>query len=86
MVAHNPNSSRMSNVQNWRALYRAALFERDPLKSTERILQAERVLIRRARELFTMSGNNVEERRAVDHALDSLIALRDSLNAQRKRA
>jgi hypothetical protein len=59
------------------------LFERDPLKIPDRILHAERVLIRRARKLFTLSVNNIEERRAVDHALYALSALRDSLKSNK---
>jgi hypothetical protein len=39
-------------VKNWRVLYTTALFESDKQKLVERIVQAERVLIRRARELF----------------------------------
>jgi hypothetical protein len=43
----------------------------------ERIAEAERVLIRRAWELLTMSGDNIEEEQAVDDALYTLRELRD---------
>jgi len=44
MSARNPKSSKLSSVQSWHALYRAALFENDPLKIPDRILQAKRLL------------------------------------------
>ena len=86
MSVRNSESHKLSSIRSWHALYRAALFERDPLKIPDRILHAERVLIRRARKLFTMSVNNIEERRAVDHALYALSALRDSLKSTKNSA
>jgi len=83
MSARNPQSPRLSSVHSWHRLYRAALFETDPLKIPERILQAEKVLIRRARKLFMTPGGKVEEQRAVDHALYALNALRDSLKSNK---
>lgn len=66
-------------VQNWRELYRAALFETDRRKLPSRIAEAERALIVRTRELFAKSGNNSEEGRAVDKGLYALRALRNCL-------
>jgi len=61
MTACKPESSELWSTERWHALYRAALFENDPLKMTERILQAQRVLTRRARQLFTASGDTVRK-------------------------
>lgn len=63
-------------AQNWRKLYRAALFETDRQELPSRIAEAERALILRARELFATSGNNSEEGQAIDDALYALRALR----------
>jgi|SRR6516164_3553964 hypothetical protein len=75
MTERNPLSSDPV-VKNWRVLYTAALFEGDKQKLAERIVQAERVLIRRARELF-VTTNNIEEEQAIDEALYALHLLRD---------
>ena len=58
------------------------MFEDDPHKIADRILRAERMLIQRARELFTKSNDKIEERQAVEHALYTLSALRDSLDSR----
>ena len=83
MGLRGPESPKLSSMHSWHALYRAALFENDPLKIPDRILQAERVPMRRARGLFTIPADNIAERRAVDHALYSLSALRDSLKLRK---
>jgi len=45
--------------KSWKELYKAALFETDKSRVSERIAQAEWALSLRARELFhTMKGNN----------------------------
>jgi hypothetical protein len=75
-MTHRNWRSVVPGVQNWRALYRAVLFERDRQRLPERIAEAERVLIRRAWELLTISGYNIEEEEAVDDALHTLRALR----------
>jgi len=86
MRARNPHSSKLLSLRNWHALYRAALFENDPLKIPDRILQAERVLILRARKLFNTSKDRFEERQTIHHALYSLSALRDSLKSSKSSA
>jgi hypothetical protein len=55
-------------IGNWKELYRAALFEANAGKQAERIAEAEKVIVARARELFHASGDNAEERRALDAA------------------
>jgi len=42
----------------WRQLYRAALFEINGSKLPERIAEAERAVVLRARELFQAAGDN----------------------------
>ena len=66
------------DVAAWRELYLAALFEVDPAKMSARIIDAEKAIILRARELFQMSGDNIEEESALDDALYALRALRTS--------
>jgi hypothetical protein len=64
-----------SKLQDWRELYRTAIFECDRDKLLSRIREAEEALNLRSRELFAMSGNNREERDAIDNALNRLRAL-----------
>jgi hypothetical protein len=67
--------SLSSKLQDWREVYRTAIFECDRDKLLSRIREAEEALNRRSRELFAMSGKNREERDAIDHALHRLRAL-----------
>ena len=46
---------------NWRDLYRAAILELDSSRLPERIVEAENVVIARARELFHQGGDYGEE-------------------------
>jgi hypothetical protein len=78
MKITNPSSASIG-IQNWRELYKAALFEKDRKKLPSRIAEAENALILRARELFSMSGDNNEEGQAIDDALYALRALRNCL-------
>jgi len=59
----------------WRALYVAALFEKDEDRMMERIDEAKRALVVRARELFLASGDHLQEQAAIDDALQFLHAL-----------
>jgi hypothetical protein len=61
-----------------RQLYRAALFEIEESKLPERIAEAERAVVRRARELFQAAGDTGEETEALDHAMYALHALRSN--------
>jgi hypothetical protein len=74
-----PLSSVPTGVPNWRELYKAALFAGNRQELPLRIVEAERALILRARELFAMSGDNSEEGQAVDDAMYALRALRNCM-------
>lgn len=72
-------------TQNWRELYRAALFETDSEKLVNSITVAQRALIQRARELFLTPSNNLEEEQAIDDALRALRALHRCLQPGMKK-
>jgi hypothetical protein len=69
--------------KGWKELYRAALFETDKSKLSERIAQAEWALSLRARELFHTDKEFLRERQAVDAAAHALQALRSTLTGKR---
>lgn len=71
-VASAPSSHRN---QAWYIAYRDALFERDRSRVGERITRAERLIIYRERELYSLQ-NSFAEQRALDNALHALRALR----------
>jgi hypothetical protein len=58
--------SKSPGSRYWRQLYRAALSEIDKSKLPERIAEAERAVVLRARELFQAAGDNGEETEALD--------------------
>jgi hypothetical protein len=62
-------------AQAWRSLYVAALFEPDAGRMVERIDEAKKALVIRARELFQTTGDHLQEQSAIDDALQSLHAL-----------
>ncbi|MGA9529453.1 MAG: hypothetical protein WBS24_15165 [Terriglobales bacterium] len=62
----------------WRQLYRAALFERDSSRLSQRIAEAEWALVLRARELFHTPGDHIEEQSAIDDAMYALHALKNT--------
>jgi hypothetical protein len=62
----------------WAQFYRAALFELDANKVSDRIADAETALVERARQLFYSAGDNIEEEQAVDDAMYALRALRSA--------
>lgn len=64
--------------QPWYLAYRDALFESDRNRVRERIRRAERLIITRERELFSLE-NSFGEQRALDNALHALRALRTCL-------
>ena len=66
----------------WAQFYKAALFELDANKVSERIAEAETALVTRARELFHAAGDNIEEEQAVDDAMYALHALRSALKSR----
>ena len=73
-------------ASNWRELYSAAVLESNQQKLPERIWEAERELIRRARELFLVPSHDFEEEQAIDQTLRELSIWRDSLNLKHRSA
>jgi hypothetical protein len=63
----------------WRELYTVALFESDKARVPERIAQAERAIVVRAREIFASGVDTIEEEQALDDALYALRALQNCL-------
>jgi len=59
----------------WRALYVAALFEKDKSRKIERIDRAKKALVVRARELFLSKGDHLQEQADIDDALQFLRVL-----------
>ena len=74
----NTGSSKSLDSGAWRDLYKAALFELDNARLPERIAQAEKALALRARELFHIAGDNIEEEQALDDTMYALHALRNT--------
>jgi hypothetical protein len=74
----NTSSSKSLDSGAWRDLYKAALFEVDKTKLPQRIAQAEKALALRARELFQIAGDNIEEEQALDDTMYALHALRNT--------
>lgn len=74
----NTGSSISLSSRAWRDLYKAALFEVDKTRIPDRIAQAEEALVVRARELFHMAGDNIEEEQALDDTMYALHALRST--------
>ena len=71
-------SSKSPDSGAWRDLYKAALFEVDKTRLPDRIAQAEEALVVRARELFHIAGDNIEEEQALDDTMYALHALRNT--------
>ena len=65
----------------WQALYQAALFETDPDKMADRIAEAERAILARAKELFVITGDHIEEDLVLNDALYALRALRNCVSS-----
>ena len=79
----NTGDSKSLDSRAWRGFYRAALFEIDGTKLPGRIAQAEKALTLRARELFHVAGDNIEEGGALDDAMYALHALRNTSQTSR---
>ena len=63
----------------WQNLYVSALMEGDREKVPLLIVQAERAIVARARELCDAKGDNGEEQESLDDALYALHALKSCL-------
>jgi hypothetical protein len=63
------------NSRYWRALYKAALSEIGKSELPERIAEAEKAVVLRARELFQAADDNDEEKEALEDAMYALRAL-----------
>lgn len=61
----------------WHTLYQAAIFETDRKKVPHLIAEAEKAVLSRIKELFTMSDDHIEEDLVLDDALYALRALRN---------
>jgi hypothetical protein len=69
-----------SRREDWRVLYRAALFEPNKSKTPMRITRAEKKITARARELFNSGDHDALERSELNVALYALVALRSWLD------
>jgi hypothetical protein len=74
------NQTTQSVLGSWRDLYTAALFETDKDRLPLRIADAEKAIVRRARELFSAGADTIEEDQALDDALYALRALQSCLD------
>ena len=72
------------DLRNWRALYKAALFETDTSKIPSRIEEARSALVFRSRELFETSPNYDGETEEIETALYALQALENCLRSNTK--
>lgn len=70
------SKEREAGSESWRALYKAALFETDASKLRTLIAGAETAIVMRARALFNQQDDTIEERRALDAALNGLRVLK----------
>ena len=61
---------------DWQALYRAAVYENDPLIRAKRIADAERVINAKRQTLINRSTGGIDERGAMDWALHALHVLK----------
>ena len=68
-----------SETKDWRDIYVRALLEGDKDRVPSLIVEAERAIVERSRELFQVSGENIEEGKALDDALYALHALKSCL-------
>ncbi len=71
--ADDVSGERVSPV--WRTFYLAALFEKDEQRVGQRILEAKKALVVRARDLFQMAGDHLQEQTAIEEAFQALHTL-----------
>ena len=70
--------SKSLDSRYWRQLYKAALSEIDESKLPERIAEAEKAVVLRARELFQAAGDNGEETEALEDVMYALRTLQSN--------
>jgi hypothetical protein len=68
-----------SSPKSWKDLYVAALLEGNETRLPRLIADAEGAIVGRARELFSLSGDHIQEEEALDDALYALHALKSCL-------
>lgn len=73
-------SHQASQSSEWKSLYVAALLEGNVDRIPALILDAERAIIGRARELFSTPGDHIQEEEALDDALYALHALKSCIH------
>jgi len=64
-----------SSRTDWKALYRAAIFETDRSLGSQKVAEAEKAILARERELFYAPGT-FDEKEDLEDALYALRALR----------
>jgi len=70
--------SVLENSPAWRRLYLAAVLENDKGQVKQRIVEAKKAMVVRARELFLSPEDNLREESAIDDALLTLAVLEGS--------
>jgi len=70
--------SKSPDSRYWRQRYGDALSEIDKSKLPQRIAEAEKAVVLRARELFQAAGDNGEETEALDDVMYALRTLRSN--------
>ncbi len=70
--------SKSPDSRYWRQRYRAALSEIDKSKLAQRIAEAEKAVVLRARELFQAAGDNGEETEALEDVMYALHTLQSN--------
>ena len=78
---HEHSTSPFPIVRNWKALYRAAIFETNRDKLPWRLAVAETAVLERGRELFRQAGSS-EEREEREEVNTALYCLRAYKNAR----
>jgi hypothetical protein len=73
-----PLSNR--ETTNWRELYKAAILELDQSKISAQIVEAEKAILERTKELLQEDGDSIEEKQALEDAMYFLHALCSTLN------
>jgi hypothetical protein len=85
-----PHSSHshscVSSSASWHSLYQAALFETDRELIPARIADAEKAILGRIKELFTVNSDHIEEDQTLDDALYALRALRNCVVSEANAA